>query len=129
MPGTSTHTRLAPCPESPNCVCSDATDRPHQIAALSLTVPADQAWKAVERLLSSQPRTTVVESSQGYLKAECRTRWLRFVDDLELEWRPKTQQIAVRSASRIGHSDLGVNRRRVERLRRQLAAQGVVSAD
>lgn len=129
MSEPSTDTRLAPCPESPNCVCSDATDRPHRIAPLTLTVPADQAWRAVERLLSSQPRTTLVASSQGYLKAECRTRWLRFVDDLELELRPQARQIAVRSASRVGHSDLGVNRRRVEALRRQLAAQGVVSAD
>lgn len=118
---------LAPCPQSPNCVCSDATDTQHQVAALTLAVPPEQAWRATAQLLESLPRTTVVESSPGYLRAECRTRLLRFVDDLELQLRPEAQQIAVRSASRVGHSDLGVNRRRVEGLRRRLAAQGIVA--
>ena len=72
------------------------------------------------------PRTRVVERLDDHLHAECRSRLLGFVDDLELELRPEEGLIAVRSASRLGYSDLGVNRRRVETLRAELRRRGVV---
>jgi uncharacterized protein (DUF1499 family) len=61
-----------------------------------------------------------------YLHAECASAVFGFVDDLELQLRASEGRIAVRSASRLGRSDLGVNRRRVEALRSELARQGVV---
>jgi uncharacterized protein (DUF1499 family) len=68
----------------------------------------------------------VITESDNYLHAECESAVFGFVDDLELHLRSLEGVIAVRSASRLGYSDLGVNRRRVERLRAMLARQGVV---
>jgi uncharacterized protein (DUF1499 family) len=70
------------------------------------------------------PRTRIVQREPGYLRAECRSALMGFVDDLELELRASEQLIAVRSASRLGWSDMGVNRRRVEELRRRLEVDG-----
>ena len=118
--------RLAPCPSSPNCVSSDAADSGHALAPFELAVPAVQAWAAAREAVAGIPRTRIVTDADGYLHAECRSALLGFVDDLELQLRATEGQIAVRSASRLGHSDLGVNRRRVETLRAALSARGVL---
>jgi uncharacterized protein (DUF1499 family) len=80
----------------------------------------------VREVVNDIPRTTITEVSDNYLHAECRSAVFRFVDDLELELRPAEGIIAVRSASRIGYSDFGVNRSRVERLRSALQSRGLV---
>jgi len=67
-----------------------------------------------------------VKETSDYLHAECRSAWFGFVDDLELHLRPSEASIAVRSASRLGYSDLGVNRRRVEDLRASLIGRQVL---
>ena len=118
--------RLAPCPSSPNCVSSDAADAAHRIAALELAVPATQAWRAARAAVAALPRTKIVGESDGYLHAECSSAVFGFVDDLELHLRPAENVIAIRSAARLGHSDLGVNRRRVGNLRASLLKQGIV---
>jgi uncharacterized protein (DUF1499 family) len=117
---------MAPCPSSPNCVSSDAQDSDHQISPLQLTEPATEAWVVVQDLLAKLPRTRIVSDKPGYLHAECRSALLGFVDDLELNLRPSEGVIAVRSASRLGYSDFGVNRRRIEELRTSLINRGVV---
>lgn len=117
--------RLAACPARPNCVCSDASDPLHGIGALLLTAPPDRAWKAARSAVLSLPGTQIVSESDGYLHAECRSAVFGFVDDLELHLRPQSDSIAVRSASRLGYRDFGVNRKRVESLRAALAAHGV----
>jgi len=119
-------TRLRPCPASRNCVSSDAVNRGARVAALVLAVPAVAAWSRIVDIIAGLPRTEIVERSATYVHATCRTRWLGFVDDLELELRPASGTVAVRSASRVGYSDLGVNRRRIERLRGLLVAEGLV---
>jgi uncharacterized protein (DUF1499 family) len=118
--------RLAPCPGSPNCVSSDAGDEAHTVEPLALAVPAEEAWPRVREALAALPRTRVVTDESGYLHAECTSLLMGFVDDLELHLRADDRVIAVRSASRVGHSDIGVNRRRVEDLRDRLRAAGVV---
>ncbi len=70
------------------------------------------------------PRTRIVTESPEYLHAECRSSVFGFVDDLELQLRPSDGIIAVRSASRLGHSDFGVNRKRIETLRNALIKKG-----
>ncbi|MGE5219566.1 MAG: DUF1499 domain-containing protein [Chloroflexota bacterium] len=117
--------RLAPCPSKPNCVSSDAADAAHRVAALELAVPAAQAWRAARAAVAALPRTRIAGESDGYLHAECSSAVFGFVDDLELHLRPPENIIAVRSAARLGYSDLGVNRRRVENLRASLIKQGV----
>lgn len=113
--------RLAPCPASPNCVSSDADDPRHAVAPLPAPGPAEQAWAAARDAVLALPRTTLVREEPGYLHAECRSALFGFVDDLELHLRPEQGLIAVRSASRLGYSDMGVNRRRVEALRAKLS--------
>lgn len=110
--------RLAPCPDSPNCVCSQADDPRHAIAALPLPGSPEASRTRLLEILAREPRVRVVEQQERYLRAEFTSRLLRFVDDVE--FLIGEQQIDVRSASRLGHSDLGVNRERIERLRRQL---------
>jgi uncharacterized protein (DUF1499 family) len=112
---------FAPCPASPNCVSSDAEDAGHRVAPLPVVGTPEEAWRAARAAVAALPRTRVVVESDGYLHAECRSAVFGFVDDLELHLRPEAGAIAVRSASRVGYSDLGVNRRRVEALRAALA--------
>lgn len=119
----STGGRLAACPSSPNCVSSQGADARHAIAPL-VTGGGDCAG-AMDRLaavIAAEPRARVVTHEAGYVRAEFTSRLFRFVDDLEAVCDPATGRVDVRSASRLGESDLGVNRARVERLRAALAA-------
>ncbi|MDF1552348.1 MAG: DUF1499 domain-containing protein [Deferrisomatales bacterium] len=117
---------LSPCPSSPNCVSSDAPDEGHRVEAFVLAVAPDAGWRAVREEVAALPRTTVVTEQPNYLHAQCASAVFGFVDDLEVHLPEGSAELAVRSASRVGTSDLGVNRRRVERLRETLRARGVV---
>jgi uncharacterized protein (DUF1499 family) len=118
--------RLSACPSSPNCVCSDETGTSSAIESLQLAIQAADAWTSVEQAVRDLPRTRIVSNSADYIHAECASSLLGFVDDLELHLRPDDGVIAVRSASRLGYSDFGVNRRRVETLRTLLRERNVV---
>jgi uncharacterized protein (DUF1499 family) len=109
--------RLAPCKRSPNCVSSqaDPSDSEHYIAPIAFKGPAAEAMAAVHRAVESMPRTRVISSGSSYVYAEFRTRLMRYVDDVEFHFDGKV--IHVRSASRLGRRDFGVNRARVEQLR------------
>jgi uncharacterized protein (DUF1499 family) len=115
--------RLQPCSWKPNCVCSFDTDAEHGIAPLTFTGPWDAAREKLLQIVRSQPRTRIVAEEGPYLRIECTSLIMRFVDDLEFLFDPAASVIHVRSASRVGRSDLGVNRHRVETIR-QLFAQG-----
>ncbi|MGD8957438.1 MAG: DUF1499 domain-containing protein, partial [Chromatiaceae bacterium] len=119
--------RLEPCPASPNCVSSDDTGS-HGIPPLQVAGELERAWAVLVDYLAQAPEFTIIENADGYLRAEARTRILRFVDDVEFQARPGGNSIAMRSASRVGYSDLGANRRRLEGLRSALVAAGVVRA-
>lgn len=105
--------RLAPCKRTPNCVSSqaDPADREHYIAPLAFAGTLGELRRAIEAL----PRVTVIRESADYLYAEFRTPLLRYVDDVEFVKSGST--LHVRSASRLGRRDFGVNRRRVEQIR------------
>lgn len=118
--------KFAPCRPTPNCVSSDATDSAHAIPAFQLVVPPVEAWRALRAVVESLPRVQIVTVSEDYLHAECSSAFFGFVDDLELHLRASQNMIAVRSAARLGHSDFGVNRKRVESLRGLLRQQGVI---
>jgi uncharacterized protein (DUF1499 family) len=107
--------RLAPCKRTPNCVSSqaDPLDREHYIAPIAFKGTSSELRRAVE----SMERSTVIAADGGYLYAEFRTRLLRYVDDLELCYDERAGLVHVRSASRLGRRDFGVNRKRVEALR------------
>jgi uncharacterized protein (DUF1499 family) len=109
--------RLAPCKRSPNCVSSqaDQSDERHYIAPIALK--GKNAIAAVRKAVESMPRTTVVRVEPDYLYAEFRSKLMGFVDDVEFLYDPAKGVVHVRSASRLGRRDFGVNRSRVERLR------------
>jgi uncharacterized protein (DUF1499 family) len=116
---------LAPCPSSPNCVSSDARDPKHNIPPLQLIMPPAAAFQIARELVLKLPRTQIVNETTDYLHAECKSAFFGFVDDLELHLRRAEGIIAIRSAARLGYSDFGVNRRRVESLRASLISRGV----
>jgi len=122
-------TRLSPCPSSPNCVCSDDLDSPHAIPVFRLTGSSADGWRAAKAAVAALPRTTIVTQTDDYLHAECASAVLGFVDDLEFYLRSEAGVIAVRSASRLGYSDMGVNRRRIEELRAALTRDGVLTIE
>lgn len=117
--------RLTPCPDKPNCVSSDAENPASRIHPLTLDALPAAAWQAASAAVATLPRTRILTHTDDYLHAECRSRLFRFVDDLELHLRPGDGIIAVRSSSRLGYYDFGVNRRRVEELRGRLRRLGV----
>jgi uncharacterized protein (DUF1499 family) len=109
--------RLRGCPSSPNCVNSQSGEGEHAIAPLAFEGDPDAAWRSLRAFLAAEPRVRIVEADGRWLHATFRTRWLRFVDDVELLLEPEARVVHVRSASRLGWSDLGVNRERVESIR------------
>lgn len=117
---------LAPCPATPNCVHTglrhpDGTRGMHMQGGI-----IDSEYMArLREIVESMPRTTVITQTDAYLHAEVRSLVFRFVDDLELLMAGGGELI-VRSASRVGKGDLGVNARRVERLRERLEEAGLI---
>ena len=121
-----TSTELPPCPASPNCVSSDAPEGPHHVAPFLIEGNPEAAWSTALKIVGEWLRTTAVLGEPTVARFECRSALFRFVDDVELQLRPDQDLIAVRSASRVGYSDFGVNRKRVEELRAALQTAGVV---
>ncbi|HEY5513982.1 MAG TPA: DUF1499 domain-containing protein [Geomonas sp.] len=108
--------RLAACPASPNCVSSQADDERHRIAPLAFRGNPDAAFARLKQLLGRRGDTRIIEEREGYLRVELHTAL--FVDDGEFLLDREHNVIQVRSASRLGHSDLGKNRSRMEEIRR-----------
>ena len=119
---TSPEGRLRACPGTPNCVNSQERGR-SAIAPLVFDDEAASAFARLKRLVSALPRTRIVEESEDYLRAEVRSRVFGFVDDVELLVDASARRVHVRSASRVGYSDFGVNRARIEAIRVRFAKQ------
>lgn len=110
--------RLAPCPKNPNCVSTQAPEgSSKRMDPIPYTGTLAQARQKMLLVLRNHPRTRIVQEEPGYLKAECRSRVFRFVDDVELLFDDGAKQVQFRSASRLGRKDFGVNRERMERIR------------
>lgn len=109
---------LAPCPVTPNCVSSQSQDQAHAIEPLSYQGSGEKAIEQLAKIIASQPRTKMISQDSNYLYAEFSSQWMGFVDDVEFSLNPSKNAIDVRSASRLGESDLNVNRERVETLRK-----------
>lgn len=113
--------RLRACPRSPNCVSSQTTDDARRVEPLVYEGDPVTAMDRLRRAIVSLPRARIVTVSDDYLHAEFTSLFFRFVDDVELLIDPERHRVHVRSASRVGYSDLGANRRRVEAIRRAFA--------
>ncbi|QPJ63709.1 MAG: DUF1499 domain-containing protein [Candidatus Nitronauta litoralis] len=107
--------KLKNCPSSPNCVSTNATeDAEHSVKPLLFSADAKEVMGRVKRAVESQDRVRIITEKENYLYAEFESLVFRFVDDVEFYFDSQTGTLHVRSASRIGKSDLGVNRERVE---------------
>lgn len=108
---------LAPCPRTPNCVSTQAPAGPQHLEPIPYVGPLAAARDRMLKILRDRPRTTIVREETDYLKAECRSALFRFVDDVEILFDDAEKRIHFRSASRVGRSDFGVNRNRMEEIR------------
>ena len=116
---------LEPCPSSPNCVVSLNGDEEHTIEPITYKSDRADARETLLKVLSVLPRTEVIDRADNYIKAESTSRIFKFVDDVEFYFPEDENVIHVRSASRVGESDLGVNRRRIEQIRLAMQDLGV----
>jgi uncharacterized protein (DUF1499 family) len=134
-PGPGAVTRpgepLRPCPDTPNCVSTEApaTDATHAMPAIPFHGTAEEAQRIARRALLDEPRTTITLEAPGYLRAEARSRLIRFVDDVEVVVDADARVLRFRSASRVGRGDMGVNRKRMQRFTDRFHAADAGSAE
>ena len=104
--------RLSPCPDKPNCV-STKSEGSQRMDPLPYTASLEDAQDRLRAILSSRSRTEIVEDQPGYLAIEFHSRVFGFIDDGEFQFDDEVKVVHFRSAARLGHSDMGVNRTRM----------------
>ena len=109
--------KLQPCPDSPNCVSSQSPDKQHFVEPIHYEGTEQQAKDRLMNVIQGMKRAKIVTDLDHYIHAEFTSAFFRFVDDVEFYFDDRAKTLHVRSASRIGHSDFGVNRKRIEELR------------
>ena len=112
--------KLGMLPTSPNAVSSQTGDTTRKMEPIKFTGEPTAMINKIKNLVSSLPRTTIVTSSDDYLHAEFRSLIFRFVDDVEFLIDKENGLVHFRSASRVGQSDLGANRKRMEKISKLL---------
>ncbi|WP_300010161.1 DUF1499 domain-containing protein [Methylovulum sp.] len=120
--------KLPICGNSPNCVSSQAEihDKQHYVLPFEIKGNPRQAWAELKKAMIKQPRMVITHETHITLHAEATSLVFRFVDDINVLLDADAELIHIRSASRVGHSDFGVNRKRIEALRAELRKVGVV---
>jgi len=107
---------LAPCPETPNCVSTQASNEKKRMLPLTYNGSMQDAMMNLVRVINSLPRTEIIAQTSDYLYVEFRSFFWRFVDDVEFSFDHDEKTIQFRSASRLGRNDFGVNRRRMRKI-------------
>lgn len=118
--------KLPPCRDSPNCVSSQAQDPKHFIEPFKIIGSPEKAWKALKKAIADHGRMVITHETADTLHAEATSLVFGFIDDINAILDADKNLIQIRSASRTGHSDFGVNRKRIEALRLQLQKAHVV---
>ena len=108
--------QFPPCPDKPNCVSSKSSLSLHKIAPLTYKGNSKHARKKLFGIINSMPRTQISMEKENFIHVEFTSKIFRFVDDVEFYFE-SSGTIHFRSASRVGHSDMGVNRDRMEEIR------------
>lgn len=121
--------KLVQCPASPNCVSSDSTDEAQFVPAIIISTSPEVAWHGVKEYLHSQENFSIITETSHYFHVECASTFFGFIDDFEIYLQPRDGIIAVRSASRLGYSDFGVNRNRIAHFRQYLLANNLINMD
>ena len=116
------NSKLSPCPDSPNCVSSQAHNEKHKIAPFVFETSTEEAQAALKRIIQAMKRTKIVKETAGYLHVEYKIALMNYIDDVEFYFDDSQKVIHLRSASREGYWDLGVNRRRIEQIRKKWQA-------
>ena len=108
-PSFASHVVLKPCVEIAHCVREewDVND-------------IREPFKDIKTFIENTPRTEIVEIDGDYLHAEAKSKWMKYVDDLEVSFLPESNILSIRSESRVGESDLGVNQKRVDLLKSKM---------
>ncbi len=109
--------KLTPCPTSPNCVSSQSKDENHFIEPFTYKSSSEEAFNRLKNIIEKMENAEIIDTKDNYLYAEFTTQIMGFVDDVEFYNDPDNKTIHLRSASRLGESDLGKNRDRVEKIR------------
>ena len=112
--------QLIQCPTTPNCVNSQAKDKKHYIEPILMTGTPLEVKNNILKILNDLKRAKIIVAEDHYIRVEFISKVFRFIDDLEFYFpntKSKEMTIHVRSASRVGHSDFGVNRKRIEQIR------------
>jgi uncharacterized protein (DUF1499 family) len=115
--------RLAECPATPNCVSSQTEREDRRMPPLAFSGDPQAALERLRQTVEAMPRTRVVTATEDYLHVEYTSAFFRFVDDVEFLVDPSRSAIHFRSASRVGRNDFGVNRRRIDAIRREFEAE------
>lgn len=109
--------KFHPCPQTPNCVSTQSKRKTHGIAPLNYKSSLDEAKNKILEIINSMKRTAIITTTENYIHAEFKTGLFKFIDDVEFYFDDDEKIIHFRSASRVGSSDLGTNRRRMEKIR------------
>jgi len=117
---------LPPCRDSPNCVSSQTEDAKQYIEPFKISGSPEEAWQALKKAIDNHSRMVITHETADTLHAEATSLVFQFVDDINVVLDADTNLIHIRSASRTGHSDFGVNRKRIEALRLQLQKAHVI---
>jgi uncharacterized protein (DUF1499 family) len=113
--------RLSACPDTPNCVSSQSIKKSDYIDPIVWPQNFPDIKSILFDTINAMKRTRIVSHDKNYVHVEFTTAVFRFVDDVEFLIDEKNRTIHVRSASRVGYSDLGVNRKRVEKIRKNFS--------
>jgi uncharacterized protein (DUF1499 family) len=115
---------LAPCPETMNCVSSVSADKDHFVLPLSYSSSISESMADLKKIILQMRRSKIIIENDHYLSVEFRSAIWRFIDDVEFSFDDVAQIIHVRSASRMGKYDFGINRKRIEMIRTAWNSRG-----
>lgn len=119
--------RLAPCPDSPNCVSTQATDAAHSMPPIRYSMPTAQAKALLLTIIGAMPRVTIEQDTPTYLAAVFRSATFQFPDDVEFSFDESAGVIDFRSAARLGREDMGVNRARMAQISQDFATHAATT--
>ena len=105
----ASHVDLKPCIEVAHCVREE-----WEVNNI------EEPFEEIKSIIENSPRIEIVEINGDYLHAEATSKWMKYVDDLEVSFLPESNILLIRSESRVGESDLGVNKKRVDLLKSKM---------
>ncbi|MGR9050995.1 DUF1499 domain-containing protein [Halobacillus faecis] len=106
--------RLSDCPNSPNCVSTQTDQEEKKMTSLTFSKDMETTKSLIKEILSERQRTTIETENENYIHGVVESKWMKFKDDVEFYLDQKEEVVHFRSASRVGYSDFGVNKKRMQ---------------